>query len=118
MPFPGHHHSSSSSSQHNVVPSQAGAATGIFQAAQTLGSIGAPAGNLRVATSGTTSAGTDALYPASGNAPGLNSGGQTVSPVSSGLQGPGAATSSSAPMSAVPHQSSPFETSRPTQTFN
>jgi WD repeat-containing protein 68 len=42
-------------------------AAGIYQAAQALGSFGAPTGNLRVATSGTTSAGTDALMPSSGN---------------------------------------------------
>jgi WD repeat-containing protein 68 len=51
MPF--HHHHSSSGHQ--------GAAQGIFEAAQTLGSIGAPTGNLRTATLGTTTAGTDAL---------------------------------------------------------
>lgn len=36
---------------------------GLFQAAQQLGSVGAPTGNLRTATLGTTSAGTDALLP-------------------------------------------------------
>jgi len=46
-----------------------GAAQGIFEAAQTLGSIGAPTGNLRTATLGTTSAGTDALLPSNSNAP-------------------------------------------------
>jgi len=50
MPF-GHHHQNA---QNN--PS-----AGIYQAAQALGSIGSPMGNLRVATSGTTSAGTDAF---------------------------------------------------------
>jgi WD repeat-containing protein 68 len=38
-------------------------AAGIYQAAAALGSIGAPMGNLRVATSGQTSAGTDAFQP-------------------------------------------------------
>lgn len=67
MPFHGHHSSHSSSSQQNAQQGQVGAAAGIFQAAQALGSIGAPAGNLRTATSGTTTAGTDSLYPSGGN---------------------------------------------------
>ncbi|KAH8726809.1 WD40-repeat-containing domain protein [Phaeosphaeriaceae sp. PMI808] len=52
MPF-GHPHQNA---QHNP-------AAGIYQAAAALGSIGAPMGNLRVATSGQTSAGTDAFQP-------------------------------------------------------
>lgn len=58
--FHHHHHQHSQSGQH-------GAAQGIFEAAQTLGSIGAPTGNLRTATLGTTSAGTDALLPSNPN---------------------------------------------------
>ncbi|KAL5113475.1 hypothetical protein ACEQ8H_008639 [Pleosporales sp. CAS-2024a] len=54
MPF-GHHHQSA---QNNP-------AAGIYQAAAALGSIGAPMGNLRAATSAQTSAGTDAFQPAS-----------------------------------------------------
>ncbi|KAF2867243.1 WD40-repeat-containing domain protein [Massariosphaeria phaeospora] len=72
-------------------------AAGIYQAAQALGSIGAPSGNLRVATTGTTAAGTDALLPGSGNAPGFHSpggvalpSGHTAPPAVSGLPGPGA----------------------------
>jgi WD repeat-containing protein 68 len=61
MPF--HHHQHSQSSQH-------GAAQGLFEAAQTLGSIGAPTGNLRTATLGTTAAGTDAFLPSNSNAGG------------------------------------------------
>lgn len=91
MPFHGHHQNA------QFTPS-----AGLSQAAQALGSIGAPTGNLRVATSGTTNAGTDALMPGSGNAPGLPSppvgvgpvgvmhGGQTAPPAASGLPGPGA----------------------------
>ncbi|KAF2823327.1 WD40 repeat-like protein [Ophiobolus disseminans] len=52
MPF-GHHHQNAQNSP----------AAGIYQAAAQLGSIGAPMGNLRVATSGQTSAGTDAFQP-------------------------------------------------------
>jgi WD repeat-containing protein 68 len=51
MPF--HHHQNAA-----FTPSQ-----GLSQAAQALGSIGAPSGNLRHATSGTTTAGTDAFLP-------------------------------------------------------
>ena len=49
-------------------PSSA-AAAGMLQAAQALGSVGAPAGNLRAASSGTTSAGTDALFYPNSNHP-------------------------------------------------
>ncbi|KAK8253920.1 WD40-repeat-containing domain protein [Phyllosticta capitalensis] len=84
MPFHSHHHSASSSSQ--------GAATGIFQASQTMGAIGVPHGNLRAAASGITTAGTDALLPGSGNDPGFH----TAPPSSSGLPGPGISGSISA----------------------
>jgi WD repeat-containing protein 68 len=53
MPFGNHHQNA-----HN------NPAAGIYQAAAALGSIGAPMGNLRVATAGQTSAGTDAFQPA------------------------------------------------------
>lgn len=56
MPFHHHQHSHSSSRDH-------GAVHGLFEVAQTLGSIGAPTGNLRTAALGTTTAGTDALLP-------------------------------------------------------
>jgi WD repeat-containing protein 68 len=58
MPF--HRHSQSASEQ-NAQPF--GAVAGFFQAAQTLGSIGAPTGNLKTATTGTTTAGTDSFLP-------------------------------------------------------
>ena len=97
MPFHSHHH------QQQQQGGQPSLAAGIVQAAQ-LSSVGAPHGNLRTATSGITSAGTDALIPGSGNAPGLSSqsmqniqspvgmhsgGGQTAPPTVSGLPGPG-----------------------------
>lgn len=83
MPFHAHHQQPSSS------PNPPGTASGIYQAAQALGSIGAPTGNLRVATGQITSAGTDTLLPGSGNAPSMHSsGGQTAPPVVSGLPGP------------------------------
>lgn len=59
MPF--HHH------QHSHSRDQ-GAVQGLFEAAQTLGSIGAPTGNLRTAALGTTTAGTDALLPSNNSA--------------------------------------------------
>ncbi|KIW07186.1 uncharacterized protein PV09_02052 [Verruconis gallopava] len=52
---------------HNRQPSHntghQSAAQGLLEAAQTLGSIGAPTGNLRTAALGTTAAGTDAFLP-------------------------------------------------------
>ncbi|KAF2453922.1 WD40-repeat-containing domain protein [Lineolata rhizophorae] len=69
--FHTHHHSSSSGGGSNPH----GAAAGMYQAAQALGSIGAPTGNLRVATGGQTTAGTDTLMPESGNAPATGNGG-------------------------------------------
>ncbi|KAI9774222.1 MAG: hypothetical protein M1839_001768 [Geoglossum umbratile] len=93
MPFHGTHHSSSSSSQ-------AGAASGLYQAAQALGSIGAPTGNLRIATSGTTSAGTDNF--ATGQS------GQPAPPVMAG--------SNPAPSSAAQNPQH-FESPRRTQTY-
>ncbi|RYN39627.1 hypothetical protein AA0113_g12649 [Alternaria arborescens] len=64
MPFGNHHHNA-----------QNDPAQGIFAAASALGSIGAPGGNLRGATQGTTRAGTDAFMPqSSGNAQGQSEG--------------------------------------------
>ena len=56
--MPTHHH------QHSHSQS---AVQGLFEAAQTLGSIGAPTGNLRTAALGTTTAGSDAFLPNSTN---------------------------------------------------
>ena len=60
MPF--HLHSSSSSSQNNAQQMPHGAGSGILQAAQSLGSFGAPTGNLNNAISGKTTAGTDRIH--------------------------------------------------------
>lgn len=117
MPLRGHHHGSSASTSHNAPSSQLDTASGIYHAAQTLGSVGAPTGNLRVATSGTTAAGTDSLFPSSGNAPGLSSGGQTAPPMSSSLPSSGAPNPASAPVSALSSSSQQFETPRRGQTF-
>ncbi|KAF2402688.1 WD40 repeat-like protein [Trichodelitschia bisporula] len=72
MPFHSHsHHQSSSNPSTNNTnpPTQPGAVAGLFQAAQALGSIGAPTGNLRTATAGTTTAGTDVLLSGQQSAP-------------------------------------------------
>jgi DDB1- and CUL4-associated factor 7 len=82
MPFHGHHSSSSSSAQQNAQHMPPSAASGIFQAAQALGSIGAPTGNLRTVTLGTTSAGTDSLYPSGTSMTTSNPGGQSAPPTS------------------------------------
>jgi WD repeat-containing protein 68 len=57
---------------------QRGVASGILQAAQ-LGSIGAPTGNLRTATSGTTTAGTDVLLSQNSAQSSRHPGGQNAS---------------------------------------
>ncbi|KAI9876919.1 MAG: hypothetical protein M1830_005296 [Pleopsidium flavum] len=117
MPLPGHHHSSSASASHNAPLNQLGTASGIYHAAQTLGSVGAPAGNLRVATTGTTAVGTDNIYSSSGHAQTLSSGGQTAPPMISGLPGPGAPNRASAPVSALSSTSQHFEPPQRGQTF-
>jgi DDB1- and CUL4-associated factor 7 len=97
MPFHSYHHHGSQGSIPNVNPP--GAASGLYQAAQALGSIGAPTGNLRVATTGQTAAGTDSLMPSSGSAPGYqvyHDGGQTAPPASSGFAHPPNPSSASA----------------------
>lgn len=117
MPLPGHHHTSSGSASHTVPSNQPSAASGLYQAAHTLGSVGAPAGSLRVATSSTTAAGTDNFYTSGGNAPGLNSGGQTAPPAMAGLPGPGVSNPTSASMSTPSSSSQQFEARRRAQTF-
>jgi WD repeat-containing protein 68 len=70
MPF-GHH---SQNAQNNTP------ASGLYQAAAALGSIGAPMGNLRVATGQTTSAGTDAFVHSPVENPAYAGGGHTAPP--------------------------------------
>ncbi|KAF2755226.1 WD40 repeat-like protein [Pseudovirgaria hyperparasitica] len=108
MPF--HHHQQQQQQQQHG-PSSNTPAAGIYQAARALGSIGAPTGNLRSATSGQTAAGTDSLLPSSGNAPGLGpfSGGSTPALGSSQVPGPSASAPANNPQ--------PFETPRRTNTI-
>lgn len=75
MPFSTHNRSSSSSNStsNNAQQPQFSATAGIFQAAQALGSIGAPSANLRDINSGTTTAGTDILYSNTASSQGLHS---------------------------------------------
>ncbi|TVY68838.1 putative WD repeat-containing protein [Lachnellula suecica] len=106
-------HPSSSSQQHNNAQHMPlGAAAGILQAAQSLGSFGAPAGNLNSAVSGTstTTAGSDRLYPSSGTMSNSASGGQSAQPSSYGLQHPN--SSASSPSGAMNQQ---FDTPRRTR---
>lgn len=117
MPLPGHHHTSSGSASHIIPSNQPSAASGLYQAAHTLGSVGAPPGNLRVATSSTTAAGTDNLYTSGGNVPGLNSGGQTAPPAISGLPGPGVPNPTAASMSTPSSSLQQLEARRRGQTF-
>lgn len=87
-----------------------GAASGILQAAQNLGSFGAPSGNLSKAVSGKTAAGTDRLYSSSGNMPSSISGGQTSSPSSYAPQHPN--SSAPPPSSGAMNQPPQFDTPR------
>lgn len=118
MAFHSHSHAHAalpSSSQQNAQQASHGVASGLLQAAN-LGSIGAPAGNLTNAISGraagtsttSTPAGTDRLYPSSGDMSSSTSGGQSAPPSSYGLQQPGSSTTS--PAGAAMNQQ--FETPR------
>lgn len=120
MPFHGHHHSSSASAsaQYDNTANQATTASGIYHAAQALGSIGAPAGNLRVATAGAGGGLRDNHLPLVGNQSHLAGGGQTGPPTMSGLPGPGSMSQASAPGSTMSNNSQQFETPRRAQTFN
>ncbi len=111
MPFHTHSHHHGP----NTSGSQPGAAAGIYQAAQALGSIGAPTGNLRVATSGQTAAGTDSLLPSSGNVPGYSGGGQVAGNAGTILQGSGRSAPNSTDHAAITNSSqlpSQHDTSR------
>lgn len=114
MPF--HIRSSfSSSSQHNAQHMILGAASGALQAAQNLGSFGAPTGNLNNAISGVTAAGTDRLHMSIGSmSNSTQAGGHSAPPSSQGLQ---QSTVSASPSSASEAMNQPqqFETPRLTR---
>jgi WD repeat-containing protein 68 len=83
MPFHQHRHN-----PENANISQPGAASGIYQVAHALGSIAAPTGNLRTATSGTTLAGTDVLLSPNSAAASQYASGQSVPSTTSALPPP------------------------------
>lgn len=116
MPFRhGQHRNHPDTNQQDTTTDHHGALSGIYQAAQTLGSVGAPTGNLRLATSGTTSAGTDDLYFSTGSE--SVSGGENRSySMASGYQAPGG-PNTAPPASAPPHHPSHFETPKRMQSY-
>ncbi|SLM39992.1 WD40/YVTN repeat-like-containing domain [Lasallia pustulata] len=118
MPFHGHQHSTSASAQYDNTANQGSTASAIYQAAQALGSIGAPTGNLRVATAGAGGGPRDNQFPLVGNQSHLSGGGQTAAPAMSGLPGPGGLSQASAPGSAMSNNSQQLDTPRRAQTFN
>jgi len=97
------------SSHHNAEQSHR-AASGILQAAQNLGSFGAPTGNLNNAISGTATAGTNKLYPSTTTS---SLGGQTA-PSSYGLQHPNSSITTASTGAAM-NQPQQFETPRRTR---
>ncbi|KAG0645605.1 putative WD repeat-containing [Hyphodiscus hymeniophilus] len=108
MPF--HFHSSSDSSQHNAQQVPLGAASGVLQAAQNLGSFGAPTGNLNSAISGQTAAGTDRLHK-SESMSGSNHG-ASAPPSTYNLQQASSSSSSSGAAAGTMNQAQQFETPR------
>jgi DDB1- and CUL4-associated factor 7 len=90
MPFHG------SSTQHNAQHMPPSAASGIFQVAQALGSIGAPSGNLRTVTSGTTSVSSDSLYYSNTSLSNSHTGGQPAPPSSHNM--PQSSSTTNAPI--------------------
>ena len=97
MPLHGQHHSSSPSPQYDDPTSQPGTASGTYQAAQTVDSIGA--------------SGNESTYPSSGKVVDFGSGVQTAPPIASGLPGPD-------PSALASNSTHLFETPRRAQTIN
>ncbi|KAI9794266.1 MAG: hypothetical protein M1816_006192 [Peltula sp. TS41687] len=117
MPFHSHNHSTSSSAHQNAPSNVPGTASGIYQAAQTLGAIGAPGGSLRIATSGPVGpASTDGPYSSGGHTTTLSGGVHTTSVSGLGmLPSPAMGASISAPVSAA--TSRPFDAPRRANTL-
>ncbi|KAF1990264.1 WD40 repeat-like protein [Aulographum hederae CBS 113979] len=86
--FHSHH-----SSPHGT--SQPGTAQGLFQAAQSLGSVGAPQGNLHNAASGTTGGSSDSMMRGGGNSMQNQVGGGQTLPSNAAPQAPGASPATS-----------------------
>ena len=115
MSFQSHHCPPSSSKQHHVSPHPTNATSRRYLAAQSTGSIGAPTGNLRVATSGSSTTGADA---ASGTLPGMNSSGYSAPPSIPGPARPQRAETAIAPISTSTTSTLPFQSPRRAQTFS
>jgi DDB1- and CUL4-associated factor 7 len=107
MPFNIHHHSSSASGQPNIEPNQYTATNALFQASQTLGSVGAPSSHSRDA--GLTSAGTDGFLLSSGDTAGVDG--------SNAMNSAYAASSASAPITPANRQSAQFQAPQRAPTF-
>jgi DDB1- and CUL4-associated factor 7 len=107
MPFNIHHHHSSSAGQPSIEPHSYAATSALFQASQTLGSVGAPTSHSR-STAGTI-AGTDGTSYPSGDAAAVNG--------SNAMNSGYAASSASAPITPGSRQAAQFETSQRAPTF-
>lgn len=116
MPFHSHHHSTSSASHQNAPSNPPGTASGIYQTAQTLGTIGAPTGNLRIATSGAIGpAVAESPYSSGAHSTTLSGGVHPPSASGVGISSPATGASMSAPVSAA--TSRPFEAPRRANTM-
>lgn len=102
-----HHHSSSSAGQSNVEPNQYTATNALFQASQTLGSVGAPTSHSR--ETALTSAGTDGLHFARNDTAGVNG--------SNAMNSAYAPPIASAPITPASRQAGQFETAHRGPTF-
>jgi DDB1- and CUL4-associated factor 7 len=117
MPFHGQHSSTSSSAQQNAQHMPPSAASGIFQAAQALGSIGAPTGNLRTVTLGTTRVGTESLYSSGTSMTSSNPQGQSAPPASYSISQSNSSLITSPPNSAA-HSSQQDDPPRRPQVYS
>ncbi len=100
MPFHVQHHNPPSAGHANIDQSQNPTANALFQASQTLGSVGAPTSHSRDA--GLASAGTDGLLFSSGDTAGVNG--------SYAMNSAYASSSASAPITPANRQAAQFET--------
>ena len=114
MSLRGHQQPSSTSARYDNRSDQATETVGMYQARNTLGSIGTPTGNLRISTSGATGS-TDNSSSYSGRAQsyGLSGGDQPVTINNTGLK----SNSANMSASANPNLSHNFDTPRRAQTF-
>jgi DDB1- and CUL4-associated factor 7 len=107
MPFNTHHHNPPSALEATIQSNQYSTSNALFQASQTLGSVGAPTSHSRDA--GLTSAGTDAFVFSSNDTAGVNG--------SNAMNSAYAAPSASAPITPANRQPAQFEPPQRTPTF-